>query len=78
MADNTYKLRFTIPLDVVIDVVAEDDDAAYEKAEKAIKGYLGTIYGRRQDRLFADFGGDLPEPYEVEENGVIIQGAPEA
>lgn len=75
MADPKFKFRFTIPLDIAIDVEGEDEDVALDAAEAKIKEFLDTVYGRPQDRLFADAGGDLPEPYEVSEDGVIIRGA---
>lgn len=59
-----WKIRYTLPVDVAIDVDAPDEEAAITQADSMIREFSATIWSRT-DGLNVDAMAMDIEPYET-------------
>lgn len=62
---STFKVRFTLPVDVTVEVEAADEEAAIDRAIAPLREFADGVWSRENRRVFATASIDDLDPYEV-------------
>jgi hypothetical protein len=63
-SDTPMKLRYTVPIEMVVTLPEDPDDRDYDRAHQAVQGVLETL-ASDDPAVRIVYSLDLPEPEEV-------------